>query len=136
VPTLAPLRGGDFMDIIEEALEALQSLRSSDLPPGALMMVVQLESDLRAILQEEAGQLIIKKGMPTEPPERASELRKRTVRDIEELHKELEKEPKYSTAEFKCLSDFEKCQKRRSKYDILCMLSYFICIGRRLRRLR
>jgi hypothetical protein len=40
--------------------------------------------------------------------------------------------PKYKNIEFKCLDDYEKCRRHRGKYDLLCILSYIVCIGRRI----
>jgi hypothetical protein len=38
----------------------------------------------------------------------------------------------YINVEFKCIGDFDKCRKERGKNSVLCMLAFFICMGRRL----
>jgi hypothetical protein len=34
------------------------------------------------------------------------------------------KEPKYQSAEFKCIGDFDKCKKHRGKNSVLCHLAF------------
>ena len=60
--------------------------------------------------------------------------RKRLAENTEKLVEIAKRNPKYGNIEFKCLDDYEKCKKRRGLYHKLCILSYFVCIGRRLLR--
>ena len=55
-------------------------------------------------------------------------LGKQLAEHTDELVKRIKRRPKYSTIEFKCLDDFEKCKEHRSEYDLFCLLSYLICI--------
>lgn len=59
-------------------------------------------------------------------------LSKQLAKDTDELVTRVKRRPKYSTIEFKCLDDYEKCRKHRSKYDLFCILSYLVCILRRI----
>jgi hypothetical protein len=59
-------------------------------------------------------------------------LGKQLAKHTDELVKRVKRRPKYSTIEFKCLDDFEKCKEHRSEYDLFCLLSYLICILRRI----
>jgi hypothetical protein len=55
-----------------------------------------------------------------------------TSKGIIEFVELLKKEPKYSSAEFKCISDFDKCKAHRGEKSALCRLALFICIGKRI----
>src|SRR6516162_6714412 len=59
-------------------------------------------------------------------------LGKQLAKHTDELVKRAKRRPKYSTIEFKCLDDFEKCKEHRSKYDLFCLLSDPVCTLRRI----
>jgi hypothetical protein len=58
--------------------------------------------------------------------------RKRLAEDADLLTDVIKHSPKYSNIEFKCLDDYDKCRRHRGRYNLLCILSYIVCIGRRI----
>jgi hypothetical protein len=50
------------------------------------------------------------------------------TKGVIQFAKAVQKDPKYHSAEFKCLDDFDKCRRHRGN----CHLVFFICIGKRI----
>jgi hypothetical protein len=59
-------------------------------------------------------------------------VRKRLAENVDDFTEVIKRNPKYSNIEFKCLDDYDKCRKHRGKNSLLCIISYIICIGRRI----
>jgi hypothetical protein len=95
--------------------------------PGMEQLALRLDRSLSYIhfaLREEAS--------ARQRQRKTLAARKRLAKDTDELVRRVKRTPKYSTIEFKCLDDYEKCRRHRSTYDLFCIVSYLICILRRL----
>jgi hypothetical protein len=96
------------------------------------VIAVSIDHDLHEIesvrpptgMQEEAAARYVAR--------KTAAARKRLAGKADDLVEVAKHSPKYSNIEFKCLDDYEKCRRHRSKYDLLCILSYIVCIGRRI----
>jgi hypothetical protein len=118
----------DFDDVeplLGEAHERVRDLYGSRLlAPEVVLRIDRDLSKISKVLTEETS--------ARQRQRKTLAARKRLAKDVDELVKIAKRSPKYSTIEFKCLDDYEKCREHRSKYDLFCLLSYLICILRRL----
>ena len=58
--------------------------------------------------------------------------RKRIAQKTDKFATLVKKSPKYNSAEFKCVGDYEQCQEHRGKGDIHCRFAYFICMAKKI----
>lgn len=51
------------------------------------------------------------------------------VQDLSEVAKtKLRKKPRYQTAAFKCIHDYDRCQADRGRYSLVCGLALTLCM--------
>jgi hypothetical protein len=71
-------------------------------------------------------------GGPRSKAERSTFAQERIAQKTDRFAKLVKKSPKYSSIEFNCLGDYEKCKQHRGEYDIHCRFVYFICMARKI----
>jgi hypothetical protein len=70
---------------------------------------------------------------PVQGVQRAREAREKSVIEIgNELSATLKTMPKYQSPEFKCIGDYDKCCVQRGETSVLCALTLFVCVARKL----
>jgi hypothetical protein len=115
--------------LLEEARRIVRYLARDRDDPKTSIVAMHLERDLDeiAVVLATVGQ----KKTATITRKTAA-ARKRLAEDAEILTGVMKYSPKYSNIEFKCLDDYDKCRRHCGRYNLLCILSYIVCIGRRI----
>jgi hypothetical protein len=123
---------GQERELLAEARWLMRQFAGALDDPKLPIVAVSIDNELREIesvrppagMQEEAAARHVAR--------KTAAARKRLAEKADDLVEVAKHNPKYSNIEFKCLDDYEKCRRYRGKYDLLCILSYIVCIGRRL----
>ena len=124
--------------LLEEAKQVAHALRTNSNVPVQLRQAaytIEIEADeTLAFLWTSPLSVFRKERSEAEEKPGVKYKRKRKIRtkEITEFTKLVKKEPKYSSAEFKCIGDFDKCKKHRGNRSVLCHLAFFICLGKRI----
>ena len=115
--------------LLEEARRIVHYLARDRDDPKTSIVAMHLVRDLDeiAVVLAAVGQ---KKAATI--TRKTAAARKRLAEDAEILTGVMKYSPKYSSIEFKCLDDYDKCRRHRGRYNLLCILSYIVCIGRRI----
>jgi hypothetical protein len=120
------------------ARRALRQLASSDTTPAVKELASLALGDVNKILSYRAPKFKLRPGVSYREAfkahkERAIAPTKRnlTTKALK-IAKQLEKDPRYQTIEFKCVDDFYKCRRDTEKNSAICTLAFFICLGRRV----
>ena len=108
-------------ELLQEAWTLMRELGVLN-DPKLSIVAISIEEDLREIANAR----------PPNVTRKTLAARKRLAEKADDIVGVAKHSPRYSNIEFKCIDDFEKCKRHRGKYDLLCILSYIVCIGRRI----
>jgi hypothetical protein len=108
--------------LLEEALRLMHQIAGDRGDPKTPVVAMHIFNHLR-----EIGSV-----RPPNVTKKTLAARKRLAEDADLLTEVIKHSPKYSNIEFKCLDDYDKCRRHRGRFSLLCILSYIVCIGRRI----
>ncbi len=134
-----PKAAKELADLLQEAKNLAHTLRTNDKVPvelreAAFKIETEADATLAFIL---TSPLEVFKRIPPKLEETPGVKYKRkrkgeTTKGIIEFTEAVKKDPKYSTSEFKCIDDFDKCQRHRGNKSAFCYIALFVCIGKRI----
>jgi hypothetical protein len=105
-----------------------------ELRVAAFKIELEAQETLAFTMSSDLSEIQQKQKEPKEVPGIKYKTKRKgePAKGIIEFTRAVKKEPKYSNIEFKCIGDYEKCQRKRGKRSVLCALAFFICMGRRI----
>ena len=116
----------DEAQLVDDALEVLQSIKEKYVGEPIAFLAGRMTDQIKANAPARIpipGQILATVDERTFAKEAEKVIARKSS-------KAKPADPKYKTAPFKCLEDFEKC-KRHSNVN-LCRAAFAICVGRQL----
>jgi len=115
--------------LLKEALNVAHFIRMArNVPDDIRLAAVDIELEAQQAIRFMNSIRSVEELKSKRPPR----LTKGIIKFTKAVRKESGKEPKYDSAEFKCIADFDKCRKHRGQKSALCHLAFFICMGKRV----